>query len=74
MPRTVWLPAGAPADAVAFYAGVLKKVSDSDEWKEYITRTVQTGRYLAGDEFKAFVAKDEKSSREVFEREGWIVK
>ena len=74
MPRTVWLPAGAPADAVAFYAGVLKKVSDSDEWKEYITRTVQTGRYIAGDEFKAFVEKDEKSSREVFEREGWVVK
>ena len=74
MPRTVWLPAGAPAEAVAFYAGVLKKVSETDEWKEYITRTVQTGRYMAGDDMKAFVAKDEKSSRDVFEREGWIVK
>jgi len=74
MPRTVWLPAGTSADAVAFYAGVLKKVSESDEWKDYITRTVQTGRFLAGDEMKAFVAADEKNSREVFEREGWIVK
>ena len=74
MPRTVWLPAGAPADAVAFYAGVMKKVSETDEWKDYITRTVQTGRYLAGEEMKSFVANDEMNSRQVFEREGWIVK
>ena len=74
MPRTVWLPAGAPADAVSFYAGVLKKVSETDEWKDYITRTVQTGRFMAGEDMKGFVAKDEKNSRDVFEREGWIVK
>jgi putative tricarboxylic transport membrane protein len=74
MPRTVWLPAGAPAPAVAYYADVLKKVSETPEWKEYIERTVQTGKYLAGEEFKAFVAADDKASREVFEREGWIVK
>ncbi len=74
MPRTVWLPGGVPADVVSFYADVLKKVSETDEWKDYISRTVQTGRFLAGDEFKAFVAADEKSSRDVFEREGWIVK
>lgn len=74
MPRTVWLPAGAPQGAVAFYADVLRKVSESPEWNEYITRTVQTGKYLAGDEFKAFIAGDDKASREVFEREGWVVK
>jgi putative tricarboxylic transport membrane protein len=74
MPRTVWLPAGAPAPAVAYYADVLKKVSETPEWKDYIERTVQTGRYLAGDELMAFIAADDKASREVFEREGWIVK
>ena len=44
MPRTVWLPGGVPADAVAFYADVLKKVSETPEWKDYIERTSQTGR------------------------------
>ena len=42
MPRTVWLPGGVPAEAVAFYADVLKKVSETPEWKEYIERTSQT--------------------------------
>ena len=74
MPRTVWLPAGVPQDAVSFYADVLKKVSETPEWKDYITRTVQTGTYLAGDDLKKFIASDDKSSREVFEREGWVVK
>ena len=31
-------------------------------------------RYLAGDDLKTFIAKDEKSSKEVFDREGWTVK
>ncbi len=74
MPRTVWLPDGVPADAVTYYADILKKVSETPEWKEYIARTVQTGQFLAGDAFKAFIANDDKNSRAVFEREGWIVK
>ncbi|MCZ8260772.1 MAG: tripartite tricarboxylate transporter substrate binding protein, partial [Beijerinckiaceae bacterium] len=74
MPRTVWLPAGTPPGAAQFYEGVLKKVSETPEWQEYITRTVQTGQFLSGDSLKAFVANDDKLSREVFEREGWVVK
>jgi putative tricarboxylic transport membrane protein len=73
MPRTVWLAAGAPAEAAKFYADVLKKVSETPEWKEYVERTVQTGRYLSGDDLKAFIAADDKASKEVFAREGWIV-
>ena len=52
MPRTVWLPGNVPAEAVAFYADVLKKVSETPEWAEYIERTSQTGRFLAGAELK----------------------
>jgi putative tricarboxylic transport membrane protein len=74
MPRTVWLPAKVPADAVAFYVDVLKKVRETPEWKEYIERTAQTDRFLAGEEFKQFVKADEAKNRKVFEREGWLVR
>jgi putative tricarboxylic transport membrane protein len=74
MPRTVWLSATAPADAAKYYEGVLKKVSETPEWKEYIARTVQTGAFLGSADLKSFVAKDETASKEVFEREGWVVK
>ena len=73
MQRTVWLSASVPAEAVTFYADVLKKVSETPEWKEYIDRTVQTGKFMAGDELKSFIAADDKASKEVFTREGWVV-
>ncbi|CAN1499148.1 PBP2_Bug_TTT domain containing protein [Rhabdaerophilaceae bacterium] len=74
MPRTVWLSATAPADAVRYYEGVLKKVSETAEWKEYIARTVQTGYFLSGAALTSFIENDDRLSKEVFEREGWLVK
>ncbi len=74
MPRTVWLPAGVPADAVKFYEGVLEKVSQTPEWQEFVTRTAQTARFMKGQELADFVAKDEAANKKVFEAEGWVVK
>ncbi|MGO4572354.1 Bug family tripartite tricarboxylate transporter substrate binding protein [Microvirga sp. 2TAF3] len=73
MPRTVWLPGGVSPEAVAFYADLLKKVSETPEWKEYVERTSQTSRFLAGAELKDFIAKDDAKNKKVFEREGWVV-
>ena len=72
-PRTVWLPKGAPADAVAYYVAVLEKVRATPEWKTYIERSAQTDRFLTGTEFAHFVASDEQKARKVFEKEGWLV-
>ncbi|GGA95216.1 tricarboxylate transporter [Brucella endophytica] len=74
MPRTVWLPAGVGEDVVAFYRDVLKKVSETPEWQEYIDKTSQTSQFMAGDEFKAYQAKDRDNVVKVLEREGWLVK
>jgi tripartite-type tricarboxylate transporter receptor subunit TctC len=73
MPRTVSLPPGTPQEVVDFWAGVLKKVTETPEWKDYLTKTAQTGRYMAGEEFKAFIAEDEKRTRKVYDEEGWLV-
>lgn len=74
MPRTVWLPADMPADAVTFYEGVLEKVSQTPEWKEFVARTAQTGRFMKGKEFAEFIAQDEAANKKVFEAEGWVAK
>jgi tripartite-type tricarboxylate transporter receptor subunit TctC len=73
MPRTVWLPGGVPSEAVAFYAGILKKVSETPEWKQYLENTSQTGRYMAGAELKKFIDEDEVRTRKMYEEEGWLV-
>jgi len=72
-PRTVWLPKGAPADAVAYYVGVLEKVRATPEWKTYIERSAQTDRFLTGAAFRGFVESDEQKARKVFQQEGWLV-
>ena len=74
MPRTVWLPAKVPAEAVSFYVDLLKKVRETPEWKDYIERTSQTDRFLAGEEFRRFIAEDEAKNKKVFEKEGWLVR
>jgi len=73
MPRTVSLPPDTPQAAVDFWAGVLKKVTETPEWKDYLTRTAQTGRYIAGADLKAFIDRDEQRTRKVYEEEGWLV-
>jgi tripartite-type tricarboxylate transporter receptor subunit TctC len=73
MPRTVALPPNSPPEAVAFWADVLKKASETPEWKDYLERTSQTGRFMAGAEFKEFSEEDSKHAQKVFEEEGWLV-
>lgn len=73
MPRTVWLAAKVSPDAVAFYTTILKKVSETPEWKTYIERTSQSDRFLTGDELRAYTKQDAEKATEVFKREKWIV-
>lgn len=74
MPRTVWLPGGVPQEAVDFYVDVLKKVSETPEWKEWTERNLQTPRFLSGKALTDFFAADEAKNKKVLEAQGWIVK
>jgi putative tricarboxylic transport membrane protein len=73
-PRTLWLPSGVPADAVAYYVELLAKVRETPEWKDYIEKSAQTDVFLQGAELKAFIAGDDQRARKVFEAEGWIAR
>ncbi|MDJ1158661.1 tripartite tricarboxylate transporter substrate binding protein [Chelatococcus sp. SYSU_G07232] len=73
MPRTVFLPGNVPADAVAYYVGVLKQVREKPEWADYIQRTSQSDRFLTGAAFEAFIKADEAKGRETIREEGWLV-
>ena len=74
MPRDTFLPPGVPDAAAAYYAQVMKKVSESPEWAEYIAKTSQTSHYMAGAEFRAFIKADQERAHKIFAEEGWLVK
>jgi putative tricarboxylic transport membrane protein len=73
MPRTVWLPAKVSPDALAFYTTMLKKVSETPEWKSYIEKTSQSDRFMTGAELNAYTKQDAERATAVFKREKWIV-
>jgi tripartite-type tricarboxylate transporter receptor subunit TctC len=72
MPRTVWLPSGVEQDVVDFYAGVLKKVSETPEWAKYLADTSQSADYMSGTQLADFIKVNEASVTEVLKREGWL--
>ncbi len=74
MPRTVWLPAGTDPEVKAYYVEALRKVSESDEWKDYLGKTSQSAAFMAGDDLSQFVTDNETSTVKVFEAEGWSAK
>jgi putative tricarboxylic transport membrane protein len=73
-PRITWLPAGVPKEAQAYFVGVMKKVAETPEWKEYLDKTSQTGRFVGGDDLKTFADGDHARMKAVFEEQGWLVK
>lgn len=73
MPRTIWMNAEVPQEAVAYYADVLSKVREAPEWKEWLARTSQTDNFLTGEAFTKLVETEKANARQLFEREGWLV-
>lgn len=73
MPRTVWLPKGVTDEQVAFYVGVLDKVRQTSEWKDWLTRTSQSGVFVTGSAFADAIKDDEAKNRTQFAEDGWLV-
>ena len=47
------MPADVPAEAVAYWEGLLKKVAESEEWRtQYIDRYLDEAAFLPSAEYK----------------------
>lgn len=71
-PRTVWMAANVPLEALAYYTELLKKAAAAPEFKAYAERGAQIQKVLTGDEFKAFIANHRASYAEMYKRNGWL--
>lgn len=74
MPRAVYMAAGATPEQIEFYVKLLKKVSETAEWKAYLQVNALNGQFSSGDDFRKYIAGDEAKAREVFNNAGWLVK
>ena len=75
MPRDVFLPPGVPEGAVAYYAQMFKKVSETPEWAEYVAKTSQRPLTTWRAPSSRPSSRPTKSGAEkIFEEQGWLVK
>lgn len=72
-PRTVWLPGRVTPEQQAYYVDLMKKVSETPEWKEYNDRNSQTPIFITGEPFQKFIAEDLERNRKVASEQGWLV-
>jgi putative tricarboxylic transport membrane protein len=74
MPRAVYIAAGATPEQVGFYVKLLKKVTETSEWKAYLQANALNGRFSSGDDFKRYIDSNRATAREIFSNAGWLVK
>ncbi|NYT81535.1 tripartite tricarboxylate transporter substrate binding protein [Alcaligenaceae bacterium] len=74
MLRAFFLPPKTTAEQSAYYADLLKKVSETDEWKEYLAKQALHGQYLTGADFVSFLEKDEANHKTLMQEAGLAAK
>ena len=68
------VPAGVTADARAFYVDMLAKVRATPEWKEFMEQGAFNQTAISGEEFIAWVSKEELRHQKLMQEAGFLAK
>jgi putative tricarboxylic transport membrane protein len=72
MLRGAFLPNGATAEQVAFYADVLQRVRELPEWREFIEAGAFEDKFLAGAAFSDWLRNAEQQHRTWMQTAGFL--
>jgi putative tricarboxylic transport membrane protein len=74
MLRGIFGPPNMPKDAVEWYVGFLRKVTETPEWKKYMDEGALKPAFATGDEYVKWVEANEKLHRELMAKGGLLKK
>ncbi len=74
MLRGIFMGPGVSKDQVDYYVGVLKKVRETTEWKEFMEKGAFNQTALGGDEYAKWVAKEEQRHLSLMTEAGFLAK
>lgn len=74
MLRAFFLPPGTTPEQAEYYADLIKKVSETDEWKDYLAKQALKGDYRTGQEFVQFLEQDEAKHQALMQEAGLAAK
>ncbi|GLK77760.1 tricarboxylate transporter [Methylopila jiangsuensis] len=72
MLRGIFTTKNATPDQVAYYEGVLKKVMETPEWKEFMEKGAFNQTTMTGSEFEAWLTAAEARHRELMTGAGFV--
>jgi tripartite-type tricarboxylate transporter receptor subunit TctC len=72
MLRALFLPPGTSKEHAAYYAELLRKVTTTPEWKEYIERNALKETFLTGADFLKFLEKDDAYHQSLMKEAGFF--
>jgi tripartite-type tricarboxylate transporter receptor subunit TctC len=74
MLRGIFMPGGVTKEQVDFYVNLLRKVRETPEWKEFMEKGAFNQTALSGEDYKAWVAKEEKRHYDLMKEAGFLAK
>ena len=74
MLRAFFLPGKVTPEQQAFYVDLLKKVSQTAEYKEYLEKQALKGIFLEGKDMLKFLEEDDKLNTQLMTEAGFVAK
>ncbi len=74
MLRAFFLPGKVTADQTAFYVDLLRKVSQTAEYKDYLEKQALKPSFLTGKDMLAFLEEDDKLNASLMTEAGFVAK
>jgi tripartite-type tricarboxylate transporter receptor subunit TctC len=74
MLRGIFMPPGVSKDQLEFYVGLLKKVRDTPEWKDYMEKGAFNQTAMSGEDFNKWLGTAENMHRDLMKEAGFIAK
>src|SRR5665647_2443115 len=74
MLRGVMTTPGVSQDVVDYYVGVMKKVRETPEWKDFMAKGAFNQSFMTGDEFKKWLAAAADEHAKLMDKAGFLHK
>jgi putative tricarboxylic transport membrane protein len=74
MPRVIYMSSAVKAEQMTFYSDLFKKVSQTSEWQEFLTKNALNGTFGTGDAVAKYIAEDSERAKAIFTYAGWLLK
>jgi putative tricarboxylic transport membrane protein len=74
MLRGIFAAPGIPKEAQEYYVGLMKKVTESAEWKKYVTDNALKADFMSGPEFVKWLEQAETLHKDLMSKGGLLKK